>query len=232
MHLRRSRSAALAPLAALLLVLGGCSGDSPADDTTTAAGEKDDKGGAASETPSEEPSEEPTDDAGGASEGAACIVGDWSGDVDEQMASMKEIMEQSGLEATVEFSGEVVSSFGADGQATSTYGNQVMDITMAAEGQEIRTVTTMNGVTKGTYTATDTDITMTVTDVSGLEYAMEMYMGGEKIDTGTEGSTDELLEAMKTSTTVSYTCSGDTLIMSTPNPALGGAPVDSVLHRR
>lgn len=231
MRLSRTRTAALAPLAALLL-LAGCSGDKPADPPASTAAAEDTKDGDDSKGGGkDDETTEPTEAAPGGSDGAACLVGEWSGDADEQITAMQEMMAASGVEATVALSGEVVSSFTADGQATSTYANQVMDITMAMEGQEIRSVTTMNGSTTGTYTATDTEITMTVTDASGLEYGMETYMGGTKVDAGLDGTTDELLKAMETTSTVGYTCSGDTLTMTTPNVSIG-APVESVLHRR
>lgn len=231
MRLSRTRTAVLAPLAVLFL-LAGCSGDKGSDETTTTAAVDDGDTGKDGKTPKPAESDEPTEaPAPGDSEGAACLVGEWSGDADEQIAAMQDMMKTSGVDATITVTGEVVSSFTADGQTNSTYANQVMDITMAVQGQEVRSVTTMNGSIKGTYTATDTDITMTITDAGGLQYAVDTYMGGAKVDTGLEGNSDELTKLMETTSTVSYTCSGDTLTMTTPNVGMT-TPVESVLHRR
>jgi hypothetical protein len=230
MRLTRTRAAVLVPLASVALLLGACSGDEPTDDESTTEEATDDTTEEAEET--DKPTGGDEDDDAGASEGAACLVGQWSGDTAEQVAAMEEIMASSGLEATINLSGEVVSEFTADGQATSTYNSQVMDIAFVIEGQELKTTTTMNGTTTGTYTATDTEVTMTVTDASGLLYSTQTSVGGVPMDMGDAAATDQaVLDAMETTSTVTYTCSGDVLTMTTPNVGLG-ADIESVLHRR
>lgn len=235
MRLTLTRSTAIAPLVALTLLLGACSGggdDAPADDETTAVA--DDKG--KDDSGKDEPTDEPTDDGEdngddlGSSDGAGCLEGSWAGEIDEQLAAVEAIMAESGIEATVVLSGEVVTTF-ADGTTTSAYDNQVMDIGMAMEGQEIRSVTTMNGTITGTYSATDTTVTMTVTDASGLEMTMETYTGGTLLDGGSTVLDDSTRALMETTSSAPYTCSGDTLTVSLPNAGLGTG-VESVMHRR
>lgn len=237
MRLSLTRSAAIAPMVALALLVAACSGGGDADDASPAATEKadkadKDKGDSAADDPTTEPTEDTSqgDDAQGASEGAGCLEGDWVADVADQLAALQDQMAASGVEATIDITGDTVTTF-SGGTTTTTYNNQVMDIGIAMEGQAIRTVTTMNGSVTGTYTATDTDVTMTVTDASGLEIAMDTYMGDQKVDTGDTGLDDTMRESMETSSNVAYTCSGDTLTITMPNAGLGAA-VATVMHRR
>jgi hypothetical protein len=226
-----TRSAAIAPLVVLGLLLGACSGggDDTTDEPTTATTEdtaEDDKG------KGDEPAEDTTegdDDAQGASEGAGCLEGDWAADVDEQLAALEAATAASGVEATIDITGDVVTSF-SGGTTTSVYNNQVMNMGIAMEGQEISTITTMNGTLLGTYTATDTEVTMTVTDASGLDIQMQTSMGGTVIDDGTALG-DQMRDAMEVTSTTAYTCSGDTLTISVPNAGLGTS-IDTVMHRR
>jgi len=223
-----TRSAAVAPLVVLALLLGACSGgDDATDEPTTATDDtgEDDKG------KGDEPAEDTTegDDAQGASEGAGCLEGDWAADIDEQLAALEATMAESGVEATIDITGDAITTF-SGGTTTSVYDNQVMSIDIAMESQEINTVTTMNGTVLGTYTATDTEVTMTVTDASGLAIQMQTSMDGAVIDDGTVLG-DQMRDAMEVTSTTAYTCSGDTLTISVPNAGLGTS-VDTVMHRR
>lgn len=225
---RLARStAALAPLVAAALLLAGCSGGgddakpstSPAADATQGSDKGSDKGGGGAE------------DAGDvASEGAGCLQGEWVADMASQAAQAKDALAAAGVDGTLDFSGGVTMTFSGD-TVTYTYAKQVTDITMAAEGQNVRTVMTLDGTVAGTFTATDTDATVTVTDASGVTMDMKMFMGDTPIDAGLDGYSDAAREGMQTTSVLAYTCAGDTLTMALPNASLGSG-VETQLHRK
>ncbi len=223
------RTAALAPLVAAALLLTGCSGgdDKPAASPSAQASQGSDTDASGSEGTKDTEAEDTSD---ATSEGPSCLEGEWVADMAGQLEQTQAALAAAGVDATVDLSGDVVMAF-TDGTATYSYAKQVTDMTIAAEGQKIRTVTTLDGSMTGTYTATDTDLTVTVADTSGLNLTMETYMGDTPVDAGLEGYGDAMREQMKTSSTVAYTCAGDTLTMSMTNATLGSA-VETQLHRK
>lgn len=233
------RTAALAPLVAVALLLSACSGgDSDGDSGTDAsptdgASQGADKGDKGSDKDSDAGSADDdgdTDAGGAASEGASCLEGSWAADMTAQMDAARQALEAAQLDATLDMTGEVTMTF-SGGTATYTYGKQVTDLTMAMQGQEIRSVTTLDGSMSGTYTATDTDVTVTVADASAMNITMDTYMGDTPVEAGLDGYADAMRESMKSTSTVAYTCSGDTLTIGMTNASLGSA-VETVLHRK
>lgn len=166
--------------------------------------------------------------------GAACLEGDWTADVPGQQAALQEQAAASPGELTIELSGGVVTSF-SGGRITTSYDNQLLVIGAAFEGQTIRSVTTLNGSTTGTFTATDTDVTIAITDANGLEVTMGNYKGDVLADDRMAGYEEAMLQAVETTATATYTCSGDTLTIKVPEANIGvglGSAVETVMHRR
>ncbi len=231
------RTAALAPLVAVALLLSACSGgDSDGDSgddasPTSGASQGADKGDKDSDGDTDSDSADGDTDAGGAaSEGASCLEGSWAADMTRQIEAAQQALEAAQLEATLEMTGDVTMTF-SGGTATYTYGKQVTDVTMSMEGQEVRSVTTLDGTMSGTYTATDTDVTVTIADASTMNITMQTFMGDTPVEAGLDGYADAMRESLKSSSTVAYTCAGDTLTIAMTNASLGSA-VETVLHRK
>ena len=189
MHPTRAR-ALLVPLAAAALLLGGCSGGT--DDESAAVAERPDK--------AESPEGQPADDV---SASAACLEGEWGADTAAQIESTKAALLAGGFDAEVTASGDSVTAF-ADGRVTTTYTNQVTEATWTMEGQELRSVTSMDGVTTGTYAATATEIHITDVDASGLDLQVTNSINGEPQD-DTVDSARAMVAGMELEATVGCT---------------------------
>ena len=156
------RSASMLASALGVLLLAACSGGggeptaSPDDDVAEETTE-----------PSEPPEDD--DDATAGSGGAACLEGDWEADVDviEQNAVSAPGLDVFGAEAVV--TGTSMTSF--DGSTmTTVYSDQKTEVSWALEGQQVQTVAGYDGTITGAYTATDTELTITSIDTSGLTF--------------------------------------------------------------
>jgi|GEM_PF-4163369 len=222
---RTSRLAVVAPLAALTLLLGACAGEDAPAESPTATADKAPKEDAT--TPAAE-----DDDTEAAAAGDECLIGEWVADTEQQVAASTEMLAGAGLEVSnVSVTGEAVTEF-TETQVISRYENQVSDITMAMEGQEIRTVTRNNGSSAGSYSVADGQLTMSDIDGSGLEMTVETYLNGvlQPVDDAMAAAQAEAaVKGMEV--TMAYTCEGDTLTMTTPDFGTG-LSVESVLHRR
>jgi hypothetical protein len=220
---RLARPAALlAPLAALALVLGGCSGDTP-DDEPTATEDADEPTDEETE-PVEEDDTEPA--AGG---GAACVEGTWLSDPEAIAASTTSAtgMDALGAEATV--TGESVTTF-AGTTFTQEYTDQVTEVSWSMEGQEFRLVTRFDGTLTGTVTVTEDRVTIADVDDSALTFESSTTIGGEEVEI--PGIADTAMAGFEMGGTSSYSCSGDELRMTPIVEGVDTSAFVTVLHRR
>jgi hypothetical protein len=204
-----ARSAVLfAPLAALALVLGGCSGETPDEDPSVTED---------ADEPTEEPTDEETepveedDSEPAAGGGAACVEGTWVSDADAIAASTTSAigMDELGAEATV--TGGSVTTF-AGTAITQEYTDQVTEVSWSMEGQEFRLVTRFDGTLTATATITDDQITIAEVDDSALTFESSTSIGGEEIEI--PGIADTISSGFEMGGTSSYSCSGDELRMT------------------
>ena len=217
-----ARSAVLAaPLAALALVLGGCTQENPEEEPSVT--EEPDE-------PTEEETEPAEDDsepaAGG---GAACVEGTWVSDADALAASTTSAlgMDELGAEATV--TGESVATF-AGTTFTQEYTDQVTEVSWSMEGQEFRLVTRFDGTLTGTVTVTEDEITIADIDDSALTFESSTSIGGEEIEI--PGIADTATAGFEMGGTSSYSCSGDELRMTPIVEGVDTSDFVTVLRRQ
>lgn len=209
--IRRRSAALLLTCAALTLSLSACvpedGGPTPSATTGTAA---------PSPTPSATPTDTPSPTTPPAA--AGCVVGNW-------------LMDQAALEA---FYSDVNSamagqgaSFSPQGTAALTLGEDgtfrwapTVTLSVAASGPTI--IVNVSGAIDGTYTASDTRITTANQSTAGLQIAASI--DGTPVDAGSV--TDMLATAPLND--ASYTCSGDTLSLTS---TVNGTSAVSVLRR-
>src|SRR5665648_1285736 len=96
------------------------------------------------------------------------MVGEWVTDP----ASIEAVTVASsglvGMDMNVVVTGDSIVAFGANGTISTSYVDQVVEFTVAVQGQELHGVARANGLVTGFYTATDTEFTQFDLDTSGL----------------------------------------------------------------
>lgn len=216
--------ALLGPLAAAALLLAACSGPAPDDDAPSS--------GRTEESPAA-PDKAADPDKGGAADvsaAASCIVGEWVTDP----ASIEAVTVASsglvGMDMNVVVTGDSIVAFGADGTISTSYVDQVVEFTVAVQGQEMHGVTRANGLITGFYTATDTEITQFDLDTSGLTMQTEISLDGEPMDR--PDSSQNLLAASEAGGTLTFTCSGNQMQTVPVVPGVDTSAYATVLHRR
>lgn len=231
MRLNRSL---VAPLAlGSLLLLTACSAG-----TTTDEGKKDDRSSAVEETKApatadptkEAAADEDADDAADVtSEGPACLVGTWEVDIDALRENTLGGPEMAGLGAEITVSGESWVEIDASTMNTE-YRDQLTEVSMTIEDQTILSRTTYNGLSTSSYTATDTELTVSDVDISGLEIASTSIINGEELEVPGLGDAESLgIELGGAST---YTCNGDELRITPQVEGMDASSFVQVLHRR
>lgn len=221
MRATRRSQVMLAPALGVLL-LAGCSGGG-GDPEPTASPED-----VVAETT--EPSESPDDDdAAAGSVGAACLEGDWDADIDTIRANAVTVPGLAELNAVAAVTGTSTTSFDG-GTMTTVYRDQQTELSWSIEGQEFRTFTEYDGTIVGAYTATDSDLTITDVDTSGLVFDSSTIVDGEPFQLpGIEESIEEGFALGGTST---YTCTGDELRIQPVVEDVDTSNFVSVFHRR
>lgn len=228
--------APLALVAALGLVLGGCT---PADDDAPGRPAPVDEG-ARLKTHDAGPGRDAPDDAasgGGAaaaSELAACIVGEWYASPEDLAATSDAMMASTGLDTTTTVTGGTTTII--DGTTvTSVYDDQVTEMTFESAGQTIVSRARMDGRLTQTYTL-DGDVMTTVAgDVSGVTAESTVLIDGEAVPGYSEGFQQGFASGAASGQTgrQRVTCSGDTLQLTTLDLAgLLGADMTVTLTRR
>lgn len=197
--MRPSRSLTAPVLVGSLFLLTACSGQSP-DDTGTGSG-------TSTEAPADEENEE---EAPADLTGAECLEGSWLGDSEAMREAALSAPGVGELNPTIEITGESVTTFDG-GTMTTEYQEQESMITLELEGQEFVSSTSYDGTVTAAYTATDTEVTVTDIDTSGLTASSSSLVDGEEIEVpGLDEVENMGIELGGTST---YTCEGDTLTM-------------------
>lgn len=218
--MRRSTISVLVSAISLTLVLTACGAQSDRGAASTVAPEttKDPSGpkGGGSKDPVVDPADDPTEvSVGGGGEGQECLVGTWLIDpqsvVDITIAALG--LTTSGvdmdLNPQVTVTGDGLMTFTADGTATTEYRQQLVDMTLYVEGAEVHTSGWTHGTLISSFTATDTEITTSDGDASGIEMEIASTLNGEPFDTGDQ--TAMTLATWELGNTSEYTCGGDTL---------------------
>ena len=216
-----------------LLLLTACSSDA-----TTDEGSKDDRGASVDETdvpttddPTKEAEvdDETGDAADAASEGPACLVWTWEVDIDALRENTLGGPEMAGLGAEITVSGESWVVIDASTMNTE-YRDQFTEVSMTLEDQTIVSRTTYDGMSTSSYTATDTELTVSDVDISGLEIASTSIINGEELEVpGLEDADSMGTELGGVST---YTCNGDELRITPQVEGLETSSFVQVLHRR
>ncbi len=218
----RRSAAVVAPLAALALLLGACSGgDDPADDEPSTE----------TSTPAEEttePTEDAEDDDAGASEGAACVEGTWVSDPAAQAEQTTAALGMSELGAQATVTGDSVTTIEGTGMTTE-YRDQVVEVSWELEGQEFRMVNSWTGTLTGTIEVTDDQVVISDVDAGALEMTYETYVNGELLDV--PGLEDIPLTGFAAGGTSTYTCSGDELRLTPVVEGTDTSALVTVLHR-
>lgn len=221
---RQTRPAAvLAPLAAVALLLGGCSGgdgDADADEPSAEAS-----------TPMEEETAEPADDEAEdtpASEGAACVEGTWVTDAEAQAEQTTAALGMSDIGAQATVTGDSLTTI--DGTSMTTqYRDQVVEVSWELEGQEFRMVNSWSGTLTATVEVTADQVVISGVDASALQMAYETYVNGEKLDV--PGLEDIPLSGFAADGTSTYTCAGDELRLTPVVAGVDTSALVTVLHR-
>lgn len=160
----------------------------------------------------------PSPDASSAVSGAACLPGDWT-------------MDQAGLDR---FYTDINAATAGSGIALTPRGSAAISITpdgayswmpsaeVTAQAGGTAIVVTLGGRVDGTYTATDDTITSDSASTDGLEVGATL--DGSPTDAG------EITQQITASPLAggSYTCSGDTLTLTT---TVADGPATAVLRR-
>lgn len=217
----RPATALVAPLAAVVLLLGACSGgdgdaDEPTAEASTPAGDE-----------AAEAEEPPADDAG-ASEGAACVEGTWVSDPDAQAEQTTSALGMSDIGAQASVTGDSLTTI-ADGAMTTEYRDQVVEVSWDMEGQEFRMVNSWSGTLTATIEVTDEQVVIAGVDSTALQMTYETYVNGELLEV--PGLEDIPLSGLAAGGTSTYTCSGDELRLTPVVEGMDTSAMATVLHR-
>jgi len=218
----RPAVAVLAPLAAVALLLGGCSGgdDAGADEPSAEA-----------TTPADEEPTEPTDDTDDdatASEGAACVEGTWVSDPEAQAEQTTAALGMSDIGAQASVTGDSLTTIEGS-TMTTEYRDQVVEVSWDMEGQEFRMVNSWSGTLVGTIEVTEDQVVISGVDASGLQMGYETYVNGELLEV--PGLEDIPLSGFAAGGTSTYTCNGDELRLTPVVEGMDTSALVTVLHR-
>ncbi|WP_182112965.1 MULTISPECIES: hypothetical protein [unclassified Actinotalea] len=173
--MRLTRTAATPIALAALLTLTACTsgGDDPETAEPTASDE-------ATEGGDEQPEDGADGDAAAAG-GPDCLAGTWSVDVSSVGESMLSAPGMEELNPQVEVTGTSTVTF--DGSAmTTVYEDQVSSVTIELEGAPVTTTTSYDGTLVAAYTATDTELTISDVDLSGLTVRNTSIVDGQETE--------------------------------------------------
>ena len=215
---RRSQRFLLAPAVGLLL-LAACSGDpEPAEPTEPAM----------TESPTAEPPEDDDEDAT-ASGGAACLEGEWEADLDVIGQNAISAWGLDGIGADVVVTGTAVMTL--DGSTmTSVYDDQQVEVSWSLEDVQWTMAVGYDGTAHGAYTATDTELTITVSDISGVTFETSTHVNGEPVEL--PGFTDSIVAEFTMGADATYTCTAEELRTQPIEEGFDTSNFMSVLHRR
>lgn len=220
MRLRTHRALVL-PAVGGLLLLGACSAGETleADDEATPSADATEDASASADD---------EEAATGAPGGAACLEGDWAVDLDSLLETTLTAPGLEALDPEIEVTGDSTVTF-ADGAFTVSYDDQVTTLTWAMEDQQFSTVSGFDGELTGSYEATDTEVTLSGVDSSGVTLTNTTTVNGEEVDLGTDQAVTDAFSMGGTST---YECTDDELRLTPVVEGMDTSGFVSVLHRR
>ncbi len=225
---------------AVLALLAGCSGDGddPAEPSATPdrvqAEERPEKSAGAGDEGAD--GDDEGADGGAAVDGdlAACLIGDWSSDPADLVATTDAMMSAMGMTSTTVVTGEAFTTIDAT-SITTTYVDQVTESTIDAAGQQIVSRARMNGTLSQPYTLDGDVLTSVAGDMSDVEIESTVLVDGQELPGYSEGFQQGLDSgsASGQSGRQRVTCSGDELTMTTLDLAgLGMADMTVTMTRR
>lgn len=227
------RRSLVAPLTlACALALTACTGGDGAPDDAPSAAEDD----AATEAEAQEGARGEDDGADDgeaqASGGVHCLHGAWEADKDAVVAAalagpQMAGPQMAGAEATANVTGSSRLAFD-DGTFTTRYDAHATELVWTLEGQEMSNTTVFDGEITGTWTATDTTLTLTDVDVSGLTLENRTVVAGEEIELDPDGM---VLEALAHGGTSTYECTEHELRLTPVVEGTDTSSVVTVMHR-
>ncbi len=231
------RAARLIVPLAVLALLAGCSGDG--DDAAEPAATPDrvqaDERPGKSAT-DDDAADDTSDDDGAAPDGdlAACLLGDWSSDPADLVATTDAMMTAMGMTSSTVVTGEAFTTIDAT-SITTTYVDQVTESTIDAGGQQIVSRARMNGTLSQPYTLDGDVLTSVAGDMSGVEIESTVLVDGQELPGYSEGFQQGLDSGATSgqSGRQRVTCSGDQLTMTTLDLAsVGMADMTVTMTRR
>lgn len=226
-HARAATVALAAPLAAVVLLLGACSGS---DDGGTGPTTEEPTTGAT--TPGGKESGTPAVDEGDvgtpASEGADCVQGTWVSDPDAQAAQTTAVLGMTDIGAQATITGDSRTTIDGTGMTTE-YRDQVVEVSWEMEGQEFRVVNSWSGTLTSTIEVTEDRVVVSDVDSSGLTMTYETFVNGEALDV--PGLEDIPMSGFAAGGTSTYTCAGDELRLTPVVEGVDTTALVTVLHR-
>ena len=227
MRRSRTRRALVVPIAVGgLLVLGACSAGETLEEPEESATPSEDA--VEDEPTSEEDTGSEDTAATGASQGAACLEGDWEVDLESILDATLSAPGLAELAPEIDVTGTSTVTF-ADGAFSTAYTDQTVTMSWAMEEQEFSNVTAQDGTMTGTYEATDTEVTMSDLDTSGVTFTNVTTINGEEVDLG---AADAAQDAFSVGGTSTYECTDDELRLTPVVDGVDTSGFVSVLHRR
>jgi hypothetical protein len=223
----------LVPLAALAL-LAGCAADTEEPEATpdrTEAETEDVRPKSAPESGEDEPADDadaPTGDL------AACILGEWTADTADLVATTDAMLAAMGMtSSSTVVTGESRTTIDATSIST-TYVEQVTESTIDVGGQQIVSRARMNGTLVQPYTLEGDVLTSVSGDLSGVEMESTVLVDGQELPGYSEGFQQGLSAGSAAGQTgrQRVTCTSDTLTMTTLDLAgLGMADITVTMTR-
>ena len=215
--MRRTTIALATPLVGLTLgltlALAACTSSDDAAEPTTEPSPTADAGAVAEEAKQSKSAGEPEPADEPIGSGAACLVGSWVVDAEsvKSAALASATLTSAGAEfdATVTVTGDAFLTFTADGSAVTEYADQVVDMTAAVQGADLRSYGRTDGPLVTSYTATETEVTTFDGDASDIRMELTTTINGEPFDVGDMAALT--LATWEAGSTMSYVCAGDTL---------------------
>ena len=112
------------------------------------------------------------------------------------------------------------------GTMTTSYESQASEIRMQVEGQDLITTTTLDGEIVGSYSATDSEITLNDVDQTGLTATTTTSINGVTTEVP---PVDMSASQPADGTLATYTCDDESLVLS--NQIEGGPAITQTLAR-
>lgn len=231
--MRRTRSTlALAPLAALALTLGACSGggsdDEPTDADATTTAEETPTDPPTEETEAEDEETEDTEDTETSATGPDCVEGSWTNDPDAMADALTASGGMAELGATATVTGASEVTFAGD-TLTVEYDSFTTEVSYGIEGQAVRMVMTYDGTLTGTVAVDDTTVSFTEVDKSALTLEYTTWLNDEPLEM--PGAEDIVTTGFEAGGSATYTCTSDTLELRPVVEGVDTGQLVTVLHR-